>query len=244
MDISDFTFRLVLGTGLGLLWLRFWGAKRYAGPSSLVGLVWATALGALLLGRLGYAVGEWPYFAQHPVDLLRPWAVGGWHGGASWIGGLLGAALWARVVGVPLLPTVNLLAPAALLTAVGSWWACQAINCIWGRSLRAPSAFWRPFVIDAADMYGTVLPRYAVVEAGGLLALLAALLALLSPRRAILFVLCYAAGIMALAPLRADPTFILGSLRLDLLLHGALLVFLVALQCFGNRSSELGKCQR
>jgi hypothetical protein len=192
-----------------------------------LGLLWATSIAALIAGRWGYIMGNWSYFAQNPAAILQLRQVGGLHGGSAWVGGLLAAGLWARTQRVFVSDVIARLSPLAFLTAAGAWWGCAAVGCAWGREAwRASTWTQQIIIVEAPDMYHTVVPRYAVQNLGMVWALAMALFAIIVPRCGALAIAVYLLGEAALTQVRADPVPTLGPYRIDLLLNLGLSLFI------------------
>jgi phosphatidylglycerol:prolipoprotein diacylglycerol transferase len=92
--------------------------KRAAHPDSdwdaeqVSDLVFYSALGIVLGGRLGYVLFyNLPVYLAHPLDIFKVWQGGmSFHGGL--IGALLACALWGRGAGKGFLNVIDFLAPA------------------------------------------------------------------------------------------------------------------------------------
>ncbi|RXF73545.1 prolipoprotein diacylglyceryl transferase [Hansschlegelia zhihuaiae] len=93
-----------------------WGPIRHPAPLDVDDLIVWVAFGVILGGRVGYVLFYDPaYFAANPLEALKIW-----HGGMSFHGGFLGAALaialFARSKALPALPLFDL---ASAVTPVG-----------------------------------------------------------------------------------------------------------------------------
>ncbi|RLC90462.1 MAG: hypothetical protein DRI37_01365 [Chloroflexi bacterium] len=228
--VQEYTLRIGGGVLAGLLWLWIAGPRRQFTHSQLTGLLWAVAAGALLVGRVGYVAENVAYFAQHPLDVVRPWSVGGLHEIGTWLGGLAAAGIWAFRAKQPWMAVFTLLAPAALLVAAGGGWGCAAAGCAWGREALSVPDSQRWLISNGPDLYHTVMPRYPVQAAGALWALALALAAMFVRRCGLLAVSLYLAGMAALTFWRGDPVPMLGSQRLDTFLYLGLALSLWFLQ--------------
>lgn len=195
--------------------------------------VWIISTAALTMGRLGYVVGNWPYFSQSPSSMIQLRRVGGLHGGSAWMGGILAAGLWARTQRRFASDTVAHLAPLALLTAAGAWWGCADVGCAWGQEAwQGLTKVQRLIIVEAPDLYHTMAPRYAVQNLGLIWALAMALCAMLIPQCGALAVAAYLLGEAALTQLRGDPVPMLGSYRVDLLLSLSLALIVWIMQWY------------
>jgi prolipoprotein diacylglyceryltransferase len=197
----------------------------WSSPRMTLELLWATSIAALTMGRWGYVVGNWPYFAQNPTAILQLRQVGGLHSGSAWMGGLLAVGLWACSKRLWVADVIARLSPIVLLTAAGAWWGCADVGCAWGREALnvgqgLPTVTWhRIITVEAPDIYHTVLPRYAVQNLGMVWALVMALSTMMVPRWGALAVAGYLLGEAALTQIRGDPVLTLGPYRVDLLLN-------------------------
>ncbi len=209
-------------------------------------ILWATSIAAIIMGRCGYVVGNWPYFAQNPPAILQLRKVGGLHGGSAWVGGFLAAGLWTLLRSKPhprgiygVMDVIARLSPIALLTAAGAWWGCADVGCAWGQETWRVFTWWqRIIIVEAPDIYHTVLPRYAVQNLGMLWALTMALVAMTIPRCGVLAVAGYLLGEAALSQMRGDPVPMLGPYRVDLLLNLGLSLTLWLMQWHSWRTQR------
>ncbi len=251
--VPPYTLRITLGTLSGLCWLgitsisgRLLQCRPMCPPLAMLitklnridnvyqdilpsrmtlELLWVTSIAALTIGRWGYVLGNWLYFAQNPAAILQLRQVGGLHSGSAWIGGVLAAGLWARSKRLWGADVIARLSPIALLTAAGAWWGCADVGCAWGREALNVGqglltvAWHRIIVVEAPDIYHTVLPRYAVQNLGMMWALAMVLSAMMVPRWGALAVAGYLLGEAALIQIRGDPVPTLGPYRVDLLLN-------------------------
>ncbi|MGC9399779.1 MAG: prolipoprotein diacylglyceryl transferase family protein [Anaerolineae bacterium] len=219
--IWPYTWRVGAGLALALLWL--WGAAPSYGLERrrLTVTLWLLALGALAGGRLGYTLEHLRYFRARPEEVLAFRQTGGFHGVGVWVGGglVLAATLGRRSSERKVWKTLSWLTPAALLVAAGAWWGCADAGCAWGREVLTTPDWLRWAIVRLPDLYHTIRPRYPVQMAAALSALLAAGLAALYPRFALLCGAGYMLSVAALGVLRADTAPIIGGVRLDSWLH-------------------------
>lgn len=220
--VQPYTARIVAGALIGLFWVAWRNSRQQVPLRDLPCLIWSVAIGALLMGRVGYVAANSAYFAQHPIDALLPWRVGGLNGVGAWAGGLVASYLWAHRHALSWRAVAALLAPAALLVAAGAWWGCAEVGCAWGQPALLPPAWLRWAVADAPDLYGAIVPRYAVQNIAALGSLAAALLIAVGLGRVSLWLPLYMVGMALLTSLRADPMLLLWGWRLDGWLYGAL----------------------
>ena len=140
-----------LGFALGFLELHLYlrrghGQLRLA-PREVWSLSLFVAVGVLIGGRaLEIAFDEWPFYRQH-LHLLPAWWLGGMATHGLLLGGALGAVLFARRHGKPILLVADALAvPAAFLLGMG-----RIGNFIDGQIVGAVSDVWWAVKFPDAD---------------------------------------------------------------------------------------------
>ena len=224
-----YTLKVAAGTLVAGLWL--WRRAPRAGFDRRAVRPWilGMALAALLTGRVGYALGNASYFAQHPALLLRLDRVGGLYGGSAMVGVLLVAGLWAAVKRHPVSALVSYLSPAVLFVAAGAWWGCVDVGCAWGRETLAAAGNARWLTALLPDIYQSVTPRYAVQPLGAVWALILALPATIFGKDGGLALALYWLGSAGLTLLRTDPVPRWGAVRLDTVLDLALAIGILVL---------------
>ena len=243
--ISVYTLKVAAGALIAGLWL--WQRAPHPGFDRRTMRFWicGVAMAALIGGRIGYALGNVAYFAQHPALLLRLDRVGGLHGGSAMIGALLVVGLWSAVVRQPVSAIVRFLSPAVLVVAAGAWWGCVDAGCAWGReTLAADGVRW--FAALLPDIYQVVTLRYAVQPLGAVWALLLALLAAVWRRHSGLALALYWLGSAGLTLLRADPVPMMtvparGNMRLDTVLNLALAMGIALLTLIKTKGTYRGR---
>ncbi len=210
------TLWIVVALSAALLWLYVIAPRRDVARDALLRLAWMSAVGALVGGRIAYAVDHFDYFRTYPLHLLGLHRAPGLGGEGAWLGAMVAAWLWHRATHYPWRRTVALLAPPLLLLSAAGWWACAEVGCGWGRiALRAPSVL-RLIVVSAPDLYHTVMPRYAVqvLKAGGMLLLAAIALRERWSAAALMVAWLWSALLTAL---QGDPQLTCAGVRLDAL---------------------------
>jgi hypothetical protein len=239
--ISVYTLKVAAGTLIAGLWL--WQHTPRVGFDRRTIRPWilGVALAALIAGRACYALGNAPYFAQHPGLLLRLDRVGGLHGGSAMIGALLVAGLWAAVKHHPVSAVVSFLSPAALFVAAGAWWGCVDAGCAWGYETLAAAGGGRWLTALLPDIYQIVTLRYAVQPMGAVWALLLALLAVILGKHGGLALALYWLGSAGLTLLRADPVPRWGDVRLDTVLDLALATGIMGLTLYKTKGTLRGQ---
>ena len=131
-----------LGFALGFLelhlFLRRGGGDLGLAPREVWSLSLFVAVGVLIGGRaLEIAFDEWPFYREH-LHLVPAWWLGGMATHGLLLGGTLGAVLFARRHGKPILLVADALAvPAAFLLGMG-----RIGNFIDGQIVGAVSDVW------------------------------------------------------------------------------------------------------
>lgn len=239
--ISVYTLKVAAGALVGLVWL--WRQAPRAGFDHRTMRFWmcGVTLAALIGGRIGYALGNTAYFAQHPALLLRLDRVGGLHGSGAMIGALLMVGLWAIVARRPVSMIVSFSSPAVLFVAAGAWWGCVDAGCAWGREIVPAMEGARWFTALLPDIYQTVTLRYAVQPLGAVWALLLALLAMTLGKHGGVTLALYWLGAAGLTLLQADPVPMWGNTRLDTVLNLALAIGIALLTLMKTKGTHNGR---
>ncbi len=121
-----------------------WGAVRRPTVASLDDLLVYCALGVVLGGRIAYVIFYNPmFFLVHPEEIPMVW-----NGGMSFHGGLAGAAagvwLFARKIGVPVMPVADLCCAVAPIGLMLGRIANFIKPELWGRPTDVPWAIVFP----------------------------------------------------------------------------------------------------
>ena len=223
--VTTYTLRSSFAVLAGLCWVWLMAPRHGYRRNQLIGALWATAGGAFLGGRIGYALLNLDYFVSHPWEIFLWRAVGGLTGSAAWVGALVGVWLWSRGPGANCFQLLRLLAPAALLITAGTWWGCAAAGCAWGLEASTAPAWLSWAVVEAPDLYQTSAPRYAVQLLGAGWALFGVGLTLLWNHYSAFWLALYMAGAALLTYLQANPMPSVGRYRLDFLTALLLMLF-------------------
>ena len=220
--IHPYTLKVALGS-LFALFVLWWRAPRFKlSRHRLFMWMWFFAVVAILGGRLGYVVGNTPFFVEHPAAIFQLDQIGGLHGGSALASVLCVAWFWARRTSVRLRAVLDFLAPAVLCIAASAWWGCAGVGCAWGQEVFAASAWQRWIVAELPDIYRAIEPRYVVQRIGAIWALVLACVAGMRGEWGRIALMAYLLGAAGLTFLRADPVPQFGTLRSDLMLDMAL----------------------
>lgn len=184
-----------------------------------------TLLGGLFVGviaaRTLHVLLNWPYFADHTDEILRL-AAGGLNEHGAFLGFLFGSLAVGQWRGVYAPALWDRLAWALPLLALAAWVGCGVMACAYGQEVQRLAEYPAWLVWEAQDVYGLLLPRFAVQRAGALLALVALLwtgvsqvAGWLAGRRLWLALVLLMSGQFVLSFLRADYALYAAGLRLD-----------------------------
>ena len=233
-SISSYAALIDLGIIVGLLLTYLECRWRRADVRTVMdGAIWALAA-SIVGGRITYVALYWPYFADHPREILSLSQGGLAFQGAFLAGllGLIGYSLWNQTSFWHL---ADMVAPGLALGQAIGWVGCLLNGCGYGLVTKGFLAY------DLRDTYGIMAFRYptqAMISVLNL-AIFILLLALLhggSRYRlppgsvAAVYLLLSSAGLFCLEFLRADETVYFGSLRWSQLIEvGEFLIALLAL---------------
>jgi phosphatidylglycerol:prolipoprotein diacylglycerol transferase len=182
---------------------------------------------AVVAGRGGFVLAQWPYYQEHPEEILH-FAQGGLSYHAALLAGLAALWLWALFKGRSFYGDAALLAPGFALVVATGWLACWFEGCAYGQETAIG-----PVAADLPDEFGVFALRFQTQLIGLALALLAFFIILWLARRLSAAALFWSTlALVSLAHLlpglmRGDPALMAGPLRVDVLLDG--LLFLGAL---------------
>ncbi len=204
---------LGLGALTGLL-LAGWRAPKKETIRYLDAGVWIL-FGALLGSRAVTVAVNWGYYQAHTYEIIQVWL-----GGLSGIGALAGGtlalimvAVWWKIPGGVLADTVLPLAGAMTVTA---WLGCWMDRCGYG----VPSNAW--WAIPGRDEWGVLAQRVPVQLLGAIFTLIIIWLLERASKHAPMAGLSASIGlfglsavVLGLSYLRADPSPMWNSLRLE-----------------------------
>jgi prolipoprotein diacylglyceryltransferase len=217
-QIPVYVFPLVVGLSavIGLLWVTLPVADLPRETQLRFKLVGEALIGALVGGRIGYVLVNWPYFQDHWFAIPQVWL-----GGLAWPGALAGAMIflvlltpsWDKIAGA-----LNMLLPLFTSLVFGSWLASWLTGHAYGVEVEA---WWG---IPAQDEWGLLGIRWPVQLVGAL-----STLALhwgveqagirkwlpIPGLAASLMLAAFSGIILGLSPFRADPAPIWQGMRLD-----------------------------
>jgi phosphatidylglycerol---prolipoprotein diacylglyceryl transferase len=116
-------YGLLIATGvmLGTTLAHREAIRRGQDPDTLLNLIVAAVLSALVGARLYYVLFNWEYYGAQPAKILAIWEGGlAIHGGL--IAGAVATVLYCRSTRLPVLVTTDILAPGvAVGQAIGRW---------------------------------------------------------------------------------------------------------------------------
>jgi len=154
--VSTYTFLIDLGIVASLFWLWRRAPIHNRQPARWLDGGLAATAGALMGGRIAFAIANWAYFQNHLYEIFKLW-----EGGYAWLGAMAGGVVvlliycWIR--SEPLPPILDELAPALFLLSVLGWVGCAAASCAAGQTV-PPGTL--PFAVNWPDLYGVILPRW------------------------------------------------------------------------------------
>jgi phosphatidylglycerol:prolipoprotein diacylglycerol transferase len=115
LPISSFGLFLLLAFVVGIAIARRRGTRLGIDPSQMLDLSLYMIIGGIIVGRLGYAIMNWPTFAASPVGILTIWKDSGLTFYGALLGGLLVAWVFADRRKIPLRKLMDVFAPALAL---------------------------------------------------------------------------------------------------------------------------------
>ncbi len=147
------TYGVLLATGfLSAVGFCVHQARRYGeNPQRILDLCFYILIAAILGSRIYFVAIEWPYFSEHPKEILNLTS-----GGLVFYGGAIGGTLTAMFLmwkwKLPFWRTCDLMAPAVPIGIFFGRLGCFAAGCCYGRETNVP---WAAVFRDAA----TLAPR-------------------------------------------------------------------------------------
>ena len=113
--ISSFGLFLLLAFLIGIAVARRRGPQVGIDPPHMLDIALYMIIGGILVGRLGFAVVNFPAFAQSPLSILTIWKDSGLTFYGALLGGLIVGAVYARGRQIPLRRFLDVFAPALAL---------------------------------------------------------------------------------------------------------------------------------
>ncbi len=225
--IYSYEFVLAIGIGACIALAAWLTRDKRQLRSGWVDGILISVLLALVGGRIVFVLVEWSYYVENLGEI---WLV--WRGGLSYHGalvvGLVTLWIWTRWRNHSFTEFMGLLAPVLALISVFGWFACWLEGCAYGKAA-ALSLLSR----DLPDSYGVYNVRYQTQMMGLVLSALVFLVVLFLYRRLRplqlfwLTIGALAAGRLIVTLFRGDEAPMIGTLRLDTLTDG--LMVLIAL---------------
>lgn len=221
---------IACGALLGLLLAMREGKRRGLGQDTYVDLILFAAPIAVICARIYYVAFEWPYYSQHPGQIIAIW-----NGGIAIYGALIGAVattvVFCLVRHLPFWTVADVAAPSVILgQAIGRWGNFMNQEAHGGPTTRAAlQAMHLPkFIINQMYINGTYyIPTFlyeSLWDFAGFILLL--FLRRVNLKRGELFmsyVVWYAIGRSYIEGLRTD-SLMLGPLRVSQWLAGLLII--------------------
>lgn len=115
LPISSFGLFLILAFAVGVIVARRRGRAVGIEPSRMLDIALYMIIGGIVVGRLGYVAANFSAFARAPLTIVMIWKDSGLTFYGALVGGLIVAAIYARVLHVPLGRFVDVFAPALAL---------------------------------------------------------------------------------------------------------------------------------
>jgi len=227
--VYAFSLLIGIGAGLGLVWISWQNVEDQTHAQLDAGL-WAL-LASLLGARLVWVGLNWQYYRLHLPEIPQVHLGGlAWPGALA--GGLLGVAVFARVMHQPAGALADGLLPLGTSMALFAWLGCWVDGCAYGQ---VSQAWWS---LPSRDEWGTLAPRVPLQLAGALLSLLTLWLVeqnrvhlSIPGQAAAVWLGAMAAQMLLAAFLRADPAPTWQGIRLDA--WSAAIFMVLALLSFG-----------
>jgi prolipoprotein diacylglyceryltransferase len=243
-----FSVMTSIGVGLGLFWSVLPVSIFPKIAKERVALSAIALGGALLGGRTGYVLVNWPYFQEHIPEISQVWL-----GGLSWTGSLSGALIVifvsARIRKTPFGNYSDGLLPLLSSITVSVWLACWVTGYAYGQEVRT---WWG---IPARDEWGMVATRWPTQLVGAISALgVQWIMDQFRFRKWVtipgittcLVIAGLSVTILVVSPYRADPVPMVNGIRLDTWGSGGFLLFsiILALFYFGRFTKNSNILQR
>ncbi|MFX3616748.1 MAG: prolipoprotein diacylglyceryl transferase [Sporolactobacillus sp.] len=226
---------IAMGALLGLLLAMREGRRRGLPQDTYVDLILFAAPIAIICARIYYVAFEWPYYSQHPDQIIAIW-----RGGIAIYGSLIGAVattiVFCAVRHLPFWKVADIAAPSVILgQAIGRWGNFMNQEAHGGPTSRAAlEAMHLPrLIVNQMFINGTYyIPTFlyeSVWDFAGFILLL--ILRRVNLKRGEVFmsyVIWYAIGRSYIEGLRTD-SLMLGSLRVSQWLAGLLVILGICL---------------
>lgn len=223
--LYSYTVVMALGIFAGIGLTHFLGKREGIKSERWFDGLLLGVITGLIFGRVIFVLANAAYFKENLNEIFLLW-----RGGLSYHGVLIACLIflgfWTRFKGPAFSQIALLLAPALAIVSAFGWFACWLDGCAYGQE--AAAGF---LVADLPDSFGVFTLRYSTQ----LIALLISLLIF----SLTLFISCYkrflwlpwltllllSAGRLVVSLLRGDSVPVLGTLRLDTLADGLLVIF-------------------
>jgi len=223
--LYSYTVVLALGILAGLGLAFYLGNRDSINSEIWISGLLLAVLAGLILGRVVFVLANASYYSENISEIPLIWRGGlSYHG--VLIAGLIFLAAWTRFKGRSFGGIALLLAPSLALVSSFGWLACWLDGCAYGR--QSTAGF---LVADLPDSFGVFALRYSTQLLALVLCLLIFTLTLaIRQYRRIhwlpwLTLLLLSAGRLVVSLLRGDSVPILGSIRMDTIAEGLLIIF-------------------
>jgi prolipoprotein diacylglyceryltransferase len=150
--LNFYSFLIGFGASFGLVCVAVQAAPARRSSALLDGGL-ITLAGALLGGRAGYVVQNWPHFRAFPGLIPQVW-LGGFSGLGAVFGGLIGLLIAALLLRMPAGVLADSLLPLLPPLTVCAWLACWQAGTAYGAA--APGAWW---AVPSRDETGAIAAR-------------------------------------------------------------------------------------
>lgn len=145
--ISSLGVFLLLAFLVGIAVARRRGQRLGIDPSRMLDLSLWMIIGGIVVGRLGYAIANWPTFADSPLSIVTIWRDAGLTFYGALIGGLL-VARYARARTIPMRQFMDVFAPALALAYAVAMIGALLHGLYLGRATDVPWKVTMPLVLD------------------------------------------------------------------------------------------------
>lgn len=250
VTVSSVTLAALIGL-IAAAVLSVWLLRGHTPPLRALDVTLAAAFGAVIGGRVLYALMFWPDFSESPGDVLRLTSGGlDWHGAV--IGAVIGAWIACRWRAVPFERAAAVGALVLPVMLILLWQGCGGWGCAYGREVDSLAGYPALLVAERRDLFGLPAPRYDTPTLGALWGVLLVVLAaaltwftgLSATRRLGLMIALCSLGMFVLGFVRGDSAPVAAGLRVDqwfdigLCILAAVVLFIIESRRLDNAGRE------